>query len=121
VNDWKGPTIQVIGILPGSSVILGFINNFISTKNQPDIQVTVLNPYSFNYKTFEDFSIPPSMDVNYQIKIRNVGESPATNVNLFLKFPDNSKNIQIKNVESIENITKKNLKLDTNKITGSLK
>lgn len=121
MNDWKGPTIQVIGILLGSSVILGFINNFISTINQPDIQVTVLNPYSFNYKTFEDFSIPPSMDVNYQIKIRNVGESPATNVNLFLKFPDNSKNIQIKNVESTENITKKNLKLDTNKITGSLK
>ena len=91
MNEWKGPTIQVIGIILSSSVILGFVNNFISIMNQPEIKASIISDYSFIRHIVEDYSIPDYMNVTYQINIRNVGESPATNVNLLLKFSDNAK------------------------------
>lgn len=49
MNDWKGPVIQIIGILLGSSVVLGFINNFISTINQPEIKILNDNVIDYSY------------------------------------------------------------------------
>jgi hypothetical protein len=119
MNDWKGPVIQIIGILLGSSVVLGFINNFLSTMNQPEIKILNDNEIKYNYSN--DYTTV-NVNAKYQIKILNVGKSPATNINLILKYPESVTNLTIGSIFSTENFTKQNLKLqDKNTLIGSLK
>ena len=85
--------------------------------NQPDIKISVI-PSREHHR--DDNYNPIFLYVHYLTEIRNSGNSPATNLNLFLKFPT-LHSIPVIDVESTENITENDLVTNTTKITGYLK
>ena len=92
MDNWKGTLLQIIGVLLGSSLVLGLVNNFISTWNQPDINISVnshSNDFSYPTYLFRNLylSEPEYIDIQLMTDIRNVGISPATGLYINLKFP----------------------------------